>query len=399
MDNTDKDLYLSADEAASALGVSMQTLYAYVSRKNLRSIKIEGSRSRRYWAEDIERLSKGNKQTQIPKIDAPQGISTSSAITLLTDKGLYYRGIEISELAEHHTVEEVAELIWQSPGVFARSKLPKRPAVADGLLKSLENMTASEKAIALFPSVEIENPRAYDLSHDGYARTGVDVVRWLAALIAGADGPNERPLHQFLAEKFGVNSAFEDLIRRSLILSIDHELDPITYTVRVAANTGVTPYYAAITGLAASSGRRINYGRSEAVSRILEEICSAKDPSLPILQRYREGESIPGFDSNMHAIADPRAQNLLNAMTAVFSSDDEYIKLLKAIEIAEEITQQPASFLLLMSFIGRKLKLRGQEISLAGVGRAIGWLAHASEQYHQSPLLRLRAKYTGPLPD
>ena len=218
-------------------------------------------------------------------------------------------------------------------------------------------------------------------------------------MIAGADGPEERPLHQFLADKFGVNSAFEDLIRRSLILSIDHELDPITYTVRVAANTGVTPYYAAITGLAASSGRRINYGRSEAVSRIIEEICSAKDPSLPILQRYREGESIPGFDSNMHAIADPRAQNLLNAMTAVFSSDDEYIKLLKAIEIAEEITQQPASFLLLMSFIGRKLKLRGQEISLAGVGRAIGWLAHASEQYHQSPLLRLRAKYTGPLPD
>jgi citrate synthase len=399
MDNTDKDLYLSADEAASALGVSMQTLYAYVSRKNLRSIKVEGSRSRRYWAEDIERLSKGSKQTQTPKIDAPQGISTSSAITLLTDKGLYYRGIEISELAEYHTVEEVAELIWQSPGVFARSKLPKRPAVANALLKSLENMTASEKAIALFPSVEKENPRAYDLSHDGYARTGVDVVRWLAALIAGADGPEERPLHQFLADKFGVNSAFEDLIRRSLILSIDHELDPITYTVRVAANTGVTPYYAAITGLAASSGRRINYGRSEAVSRIIEEICSAKDPSLPILQRYREGESIPGFDSNMHAIADPRAQNLLNAMTAVFSSDDEYIKLLKAIEIAEEITQQPASFLLLMSFIGRKLKLRGQEISLAGVGRAIGWLAHASEQYHQSPLLRLRAKYTGPLPD
>jgi citrate synthase len=29
----------------------------------------------------------------------------------------------------------------------------------------------------------------------------------------------------------------------------------------------------------------------------------------------------------------------------------------------------------------------------------IGWLAHASEQYHHQSLVRPRAKYTGPLPD
>jgi len=58
MDVQEEDLYLSADEAASRLGISLATLYAYVSRKNLRSLKVEGSRSRRYWAADIERLSK-----------------------------------------------------------------------------------------------------------------------------------------------------------------------------------------------------------------------------------------------------------------------------------------------------------------------------------------------------
>src|SRR5258705_9049132 len=44
--------YLSAAEAAKALGVSVQTLYVYVSRKAIRSQPIAGSRQRRYWKTD-----------------------------------------------------------------------------------------------------------------------------------------------------------------------------------------------------------------------------------------------------------------------------------------------------------------------------------------------------------
>lgn len=397
MDIQEEDLYLSAEEAASRLGISLATLYAYVSRKNLRSLKVEGSRSRRYWAADIERLSNGKSDgANQPEL---QRIASSSAITLLTDQGLYYRGQDVTGLAANSSVEAVAELMWQTPGVFDSTPLPKRPKGTSALLKSLENMTAAQQAIALFPLIEHENPRAHDLSPLGYARTGVDVVRWLAALVVGASSPDARPLHQFIAQSLGVDSAFEDLIRRALILSIDHELDPSTYTVRVAANVGVTPYYAAIVGLSASRGRRLSYSRSETVTRLLEEICSAKDPAEPVLQRYRQGEAIPGFESNMHAVADPRAQALLDAMGPVFASDAEFLKLLKASAVAQELTQQPPAFLLLLSFLGRKLNLNGQEVALAGVGRVIGWLAHANEQYQQQPLLRPRARYTGPLPD
>src|SRR5690606_37127685 len=61
---SDDHLYLSAEEAAGILGVNLPTLYAYVSRKNIRSVKVEGSRKRRYWAADIERLTKGKGKTQ-----------------------------------------------------------------------------------------------------------------------------------------------------------------------------------------------------------------------------------------------------------------------------------------------------------------------------------------------
>ncbi|WP_325436849.1 citrate synthase [Pseudomonas nitroreducens] len=390
------DLYLSAEEAAGTLGISLPTLYAYVSRKNIRSIKVEGSRSRKYWAADIERLQK-LKPAGGPTSDSPR-VGAQSSITLLTDKGLYYRGHDVAQLAADASVESVAELMWQSEGAFA-APTPRRPKGTAALLKAVGDLAVGEKLVALFPMLERENPRAHDLSVDGYARTGVDVVRWFAALLVAAGAPDDRPLHQFIAESLGVDEALADLIRQVLILSIDHELDPTTYSVRAAANTGITPYYAAIVGIASSRGRHLAYGRNESVARLLDDICTARNPADPIVQRFREDGSILGFGSNQHGDSDPRAAFLLQSLHKLFGKDAEFRRLLDAASVAEELTGQPMDFILLLTFVGRKLGLQGQEIALAGVGRAIGWIAHASEQYHQYPLLRPRARYTGTLPD
>ncbi|WP_313220928.1 citrate/2-methylcitrate synthase [Stutzerimonas nitrititolerans] len=223
-------------------------------------------------------------------------------------------------------------------------------------------------------------------------------MRWLAALATGAPEPDARPLHEFIVATCRADKHLEDVIRQVLILAIDHELDPCTYSVRAAANTGVTPYYAAISGLVSFRGRRIASGRSETVSRLLNEICTSKDPAEPILRRYRQGEELPGFGSNVHDVSDPRADHLLKVMSDVFSDDVDFVRLMQASKVAEEIAQQPADFILLASFVGSKLGLLDQPIALAGIGRAIGWIAHASEQYHQQSIVRPRARYTGSLP-
>lgn len=395
MTNQD-ELYLSAEEAAGLLGVNLPTLYAYVGRKNIRSIKVEGSRKRRYWAADIQRLVKGSKSAE--STQGKRGSTDAySSLTLLTENGLYYRGRDINELVETATVEEVAEMFWQVPGAFGPA-LPHMPTGVATLLELYAHTTVVEKAIALFPLVERENPKSFDLSPEGYARTGAEVVRWFAALVVGASAPDTRPLHEFIASSRGLDQRFADLIRRMLILSIDHELDHATYSVRAAANTGVTPYYAAITGLATARGRRIAYGRNEAVSRLLDDVCNANDPADPILHYYSQGGDIPGFCANVHSLADPRAISLKSTLDGMFADDPEYLRLLKAMKVAEELVQRPAEFILLVSFVGRKLKLGGQELTLAAVARLIGWIAHASEQYNQQPLIRHRARYTGALP-
>ncbi|KJH81884.1 citrate synthase [Pseudomonas sp. KSR10] len=393
---SDDHLYLTAEEAASRLGVNLPTLYAYVSRKNIRSVKVEGSRKRRYWAADIERLSKGEQRTNIAAQPALDLGNQSSAITLLTDNGVYYRGVSAVELADSASVEEAAELIWQSSGAFSNS-LPVMPESTQALLELYRDMTVSEKAIALFPLVERENPRSFDLSPDAYARTGADVVRILASLIAGRGAPSTRPLHEFLTAELGVDPAYRDLIRRLMVLFIDHEFDHCTYSVRAAARTGVTPYYAAIAGLTTYQGRRTAYSRHQAANRLLSEICTAKDPTPALLQHFSQSGEIPGFNHSTHKVVDPRVGNLMAALVETFEADQEFKNLLKAAEVANELVRKPPEFVLLASFVGRKCNLVGEELALAGIARTIGWIAHASEQCQQ-PAARQRANYTGKLP-
>ena len=50
--------YLSADEAAEALGVKRETLYAYASRGRLRSYRRGSGRARLYRADEVRGLTR-----------------------------------------------------------------------------------------------------------------------------------------------------------------------------------------------------------------------------------------------------------------------------------------------------------------------------------------------------
>src|SRR5712664_2566519 len=93
--------YLSAEQAAKSLNVNLQTLYAYVSRKGVRSLPIPGTRKRRYWKSDIDRL----RDKKLPAEITPAPFKHESEITLLTGTDIFYRGQNAVELAEHSSFE------------------------------------------------------------------------------------------------------------------------------------------------------------------------------------------------------------------------------------------------------------------------------------------------------
>src|SRR5690606_38429874 len=100
------------------LGISLPTVYAYVSRGLLRSEAIgAGTRARRYRREDVERLKQRQEQRHHPERAAESALHfgvpvLESGLTLIADGRLYYRGVDAIELAQNHSIEEVAALLW-----------------------------------------------------------------------------------------------------------------------------------------------------------------------------------------------------------------------------------------------------------------------------------------------
>ena len=387
-------MFLDAEDAARALGVSVSTLYAYVSRKKIRSQAVPGTKRRRYWKDDILSL---HGETAPPPSDV---LTKTTQITLINEAGPFYRGHSALRLAETATIEEVAGLLWDAdPGeAFAPRAFAATESYAR-ILQALEGATATERVMTLLPVLERGNPRAYDLSPAGYVRTAAEIMRWMAGIIVDAPGPTAQPLHAFLASSLGKPAAYADLIRRLLVLAADHELDPTTYAVRAVANTGATAYQIAIAGIATSAGRRLIFGRAQSLSRLLDELAASTDPAEPIIRRLREGEAIPGFTSSLYKAGDPRATSLLAAIRSGLQKDAEMVSLSAAIRVVADATGQAPDFALPVMYLSRKLGLASAEGLLFRLGRLVGWIAHAMEQYHAHPLIRPRALYTGVLPE
>ncbi|HUD24396.1 MAG TPA: citrate synthase [Burkholderiaceae bacterium] len=393
----DDRLWITAKQAAGALGVSLPTLYAYVSRKLIRSRSVQGSRRRRYWKADIDRL--GDEQDASAQSNVALGLINETKITLLTERGLYYRGKNVVGLAETESFETVAALLWEADAqAIFTEQVPAVPASYAKLKRGLGDLTVAEQAMALLPMIERANPRLYDLSKSGIARAGADLTRWYAAIMVGANGPSSAPLHEFIAASLRAPPGLADVVRRLLILAADHEFDPTTFAVRAVANAGVTPCYAVLTGLIVTGGQRLQAGRAGAASRLLEEIVASSDPRDSIVARFRNGEPLPGFSPSKNSNWDPRAEAMMRALETSLGDDAEFKRLQRATDTAMDIAGLQPDFILPATFVGRRLGLKGQELIVASVGRIAGWIAHAMEQYHAHELIRPHANYTGPLP-
>src|SRR5215469_7049818 len=104
-----QDTLLTAREAADRLGIKLDTLYAYVSRGRLNSVSVSGSRERRYRSEEVDGLgARGG-----PASADPLALSAiDSAICLIEEGRLYYRGRDAIRLSDSATLEDVAALLW-----------------------------------------------------------------------------------------------------------------------------------------------------------------------------------------------------------------------------------------------------------------------------------------------
>src|SRR5258708_34436915 len=99
------NILLSSAEAARYLGVSRQTLYAYVSRGWVRSETGDSPRSRRYNRLDLERLRQRKEVRNEPAKKLTTALSwgvplLETKLTLIGEGHLYYQGRTAIEMAQ-----------------------------------------------------------------------------------------------------------------------------------------------------------------------------------------------------------------------------------------------------------------------------------------------------------
>ncbi|AKU21995.1 citrate synthase family protein [Massilia sp. NR 4-1] len=402
---------LSAAEAAQILGVSLPTLYSYVSRGLLASSAREASGSKRYAHEEVLRLAarRADAKRAGHRVAAAMdwGVPVlETAICRIADGTLSYRGHDAIGLAESATLEGVACLLWgQADAGYFGDVLsqPVQPlprgvgmvGVGVGESGAGAGLQPLERALALLPL--LAGRQQQGIAGDSFYVSGAHLMRVLASLLTGKEA-SAQPLHQQLAQAWDGDAAQADIIRAALVLLADHELNASTFAVRCVASTGASQAAALSAGLAALSGPRHGGGCAEARG-LLERALAAPDREAVLMEvclgdaKTRE---IPGFAHPLYPAGDPRGRYLLERLKQIPRKVPIIHELLNIGDtLAAHCTVQPNSDLALaMMEIGFGWP-RGAGLSLFALARSAGWIAHAAEQMADGKLIRPRARYIG----
>jgi len=323
-----------------------------------------------------------------------------SGISLIDAGRLYYRGRDVADLAARGTVEEVAALIWTGDETQAPALFPPEPQELSRRIRDVLPRVVGLRPIEVFqvllPLAAVEDPAAYDLRPAAVARTGATILRLMTNVAAGETGPR-------IAETLQRGWSPGDhgagvLLGSALVFCADHELPVSTFAARCVASSEATPYAVVLAGLAALGGVR-HGGQIELVEAFLREVEAVGNARAAISGRLRRGERIPGFGHSLYPEGDPRAAGLLR-LTAEAHPESQAVALSSTVvgETLELMEERPTVDLALVT-VARALGLPpGGATALFALGRTIGWIGHAIEQYEGGFLIRPRARYVGEQP-
>lgn len=396
--------HLTTAETAALLGVARETLYAYVSRGLLRSEPVPGDpRSSRFLRDDVEALRARRELRRQPEKAAQQGLHwgapvLDSALTLIEGGRLYYRGHDVLELARTWSVERVAALLWTGRPDDAGLLFPAEPAEATrGLAARVARLGPVERCQVVLPQAGAHDLAACDLRPAAVAAAGARILSLLLAVAGGAwSGASlAGRLQQGWAPR---RPRVALALRAALILCADHELNVSAFTARCVASAAASPYDVVSAGLAALKGGR-HGGYTERVEALFREAGRPERARGVLGERLRRGETLPGFGHPLYPAGDPRARALVALAQAGAGAAPASRLALALRDAARDLVGEEPTLDFGLVALAHALRLPpGAPLSLFALGRTIGWIGHALEQYALDRLIRPRARYVGQAP-
>ena len=252
-----------------------------------------------------------------------------------------------------------------------------------------------DRARAVLVALSVHDVGALDASALSGRRAGSRLVPVIASAVAGRPIGTGPALHQHLAEAWQLGASASDLVRRCLVLAADHELNVSTYVARCIASAGASPYAVTLGAIGALSGPR-HGGETSRVETFLREVLVTGDVKGRVAERLERGERVPGFGHPLYPDGDPRGSHIVDAIRASRWGRRSEKVLAVGREVSELIGRHPnVDFALGLTSIVLGLP-PGAGLGMFLVGRSVGWIAHAIEQYEAATLIRPRARYVGP---
>lgn len=397
------DGLIDARAACALLGVKPASLYAYVSRGLIRSLRVGHARQRLYVGDDVRRLAtraaarRGHGAVAAGALRWGEPV-LESAITSVEGGVLAYRGRPVDALlGAGWSFEQVAELLWQA------TSAPWRPPPRARPPRTVDDGSPVRRMIAALPAIAARDPRPWITSgaaeHDRaraliYALADAAGARFLPGPTSGRGADS---MARSIARGLGRDDAVAPVIEAALIASADHELNASTFAARVAASAGAELYAAVGAALYTFTGPR-HGGAPELVEGFLDEL-PARGLRAALRARLARGDGLPGFGHRLYPDGDPRVRAIVERLPPPRTARAAR-RLALAQEVAAlgaELTGEHPSLDHALVMVARALDVApAWAPALFGLGRLAGWIAHTLEQRASAALLRPRARYTGP---
>lgn len=406
---------LSSSEVADRLGVRLQTVYAYVSRGLLISERAPSGRGSTFDRDQVEALLDRERHRRPATSGTWRGPVVDTDVTLIEAGRLSFRGVDAVQLSRTLGFEAAAQWLWTGEIGHERSRRFTAPAAP---------LLAARSAVAALPgetdlvallrvalaAAACADPLRYDLRTEAVLPTARGLVATMVDALPPATGPRggaaavprgaeagavplaRRLWPRLTARK--VDDALLGALEAALVLLLDHDLAVSTVAVRTAASARANPYACVATGLAAMEGPL--HGAASALAVDLLQAALRGDPRAVVAEHLRAGRDLPGFGHRSYPSGDPRAVELLDRLAAS-SAAGPALSAVEALEEANGLAPNVDLALAALAVSAAMPRTAGEVVfSLA---RSVGWVAHALEEYDETPLrFRGHGSYRGPRP-
>jgi len=298
------------------------------------------------------------------------------------------------------------------------SSPPLRPAIAPPDIDAINVARAMIQALptdaAMLDRVHVAvaglaaaDPLRYDATPDSLRRTGGLLLAGIPKALSGTP--------QALAESTGSATTVAAALwaalgggehatagiralNAALVLVVDHDLAVSTLAARVAASARGSGY-AVVTAALGAFDSQLHGNASRAAAELLADVIAGATPDAALARAVRNGgRGVPGFGHPLYSGTDARARALLPLVAAL--PDAEPVMAAVAAVSAEALRRagiRPNVDLALAALTLAAGFPADAGVAIFAMGRLIGWIAHALDEYEQRPLrLRPRGRYVGP---